>query len=1309
MTSITSSFGIVCTAPWVARVTTNGERCVCDTTSSILYTGANTSECVESKFEITTTNRDITTVNTTVMFFVFRITAKGTYYIDWGDGSVDKVVKTSTNTNNSFSQSDVISHQYGSGPRTIRIGGGATGGYNGLGYLPAITFANIDGVGTPQNIYKIKGSLGALFPTSNNVGTNEVANPRFNQTFFGCELMADTDEPDPNNPGKYYAIPPTLFTGITGVSALMFDSTFAGCNELRGTIPGDLFGRVVNGEYSGIDGVAFSMFSETFSGDNNLTGSIPETLFGRYVNGTYYGVKGSPTNNLFDGTFWNCSGLTGSIPENLFAGINGDAKESMFAKTFANCSGLSGSIPGNLFGRVINGTYHGIKGTPQPSMFEMTFEACENLTGNIPGTLFGRKINGTYYGISGDPAEYMFAYTFDNCWNLTGTVPPDLFAGINNDPVKSAKYQMSDVFENSGVDMCPPTSISYETGFEEWFSGREACTACPNGKVANSAYTECVDRPNNFPFTLTVTTNDEPNEDGVYGRVCFDVGAAGEFFFDCGDVGGLWADYYQGYFARLDADENISSVCCHYWNSGQHTISITGLATGYPTSEFVLNDIPPSAIRFDSDIVTGIHGSLGAIFPTLSDNTANLTGTDLLEVQPRFIFTFYGLPNLTGTIPDNLFTGIYGNPAPNMFAYTFNNNQNLYGPIPDHLFGNLSGTEVDGSIFEKTFTGDTNLGKNAVNGSSTYYIPASIFDNMTFDQEVENYANNDTFRNTGLLESCPSNTFQYNPEYDLNGKVSCEAIPQYEFFIDTTSDTVGEFTLYISAAGKFFIDWGDNSPVEFIPTSKDSGLSITHTYETQQSYTISIGGTATDYSEVEGVLYYENGREFVAALRGSLGHVFPTIRNSNNQIIAQPLFFNTFYGCTSLKSISANLFDGVTGAAEGMFSGTFAYTPITSIPETLFEHVTGGAEGMFYMTFAYTPITSIPETLFEHVTGGAEYMFYMTFAETQITFIPAGLFNGITNAADFMFWGTFEGCTELGADPKITNPIPATLFEHVTGAADGMYSYTFFNCTSLQSIPENLFPGVGDVTGVQSMFGATFYGCTSLTQLPNSLFPNITGTPAEGMFYGMFMDATNLSGYVPPTLFANLTAPNPYPDTGDDPMEYIFEGTNLDTSCTAPLIQYTTGFESDWSGKVSCIPANTSVVCGAGQKPEISGQCESCSGEPNCPNQPTLWLVYTDVETGDEIICIYDAQTGGCLVQSEPASNCTEMAVMGATMCLIDGLPGVNTKALIARKDGQTYHMLLSQTVHTITSESDNQLVIIDSGGTWYAHDESVE
>ena len=245
----------------------------------------------------------------------------------------------------------------------------------------------------------------------------------------------------------------------------------------------------------------------------------------------------------------------------------------------------------------------------------------------------------------------------------------------------------------------------------------------------------------------------------------------------------------------------------------------------------------------------------------------------------------------------------------------------------------------------------------------------------------------------------------------------------YEFFIDTTKDTVGEFTLYISAAGRFFIDWGDDSPTEVINKSDtDSFLPITHTYETQKSYTISIGGTATDYSEEDGVLYinYDNGREFVAALRGSLGHVFPTIRNSNDQIIAQPKFKNAFSDCTSLESISADLFDDVTGATSQMFYNTFAYTPIASIHSTLFSGITGAAAEMFAGTFAGTSITSIPATLFSGITGAATEMFAGTFAETQITFIPAGLFNGVTGAAEGMFSGTFAECTELGADPKIT-------------------------------------------------------------------------------------------------------------------------------------------------------------------------------------------------------------------------------------------------------------------------------------------------
>ena len=315
--------------------------------------------------------------------FSFKISAKGTYLIDWGDGNKETITKTNTT-------STTYSHTYDSaGEYTIGIGGEATA-YNTSTSTAAISFRD------NTNTAGISGSLGAIFGTLSN-GTN----PRFYYTFY-------------NNTNLTGEIPADLFAGISGAPAsFMFRYTFSGCSGLTGNIPENLF--------AGISGKpATSMFHRTFSGCSGLTGSIPENLFAD--------ISGTPAQSMFDSTFNGCSGLTGTIPENLFAGISGTPARYMFSSTFNGCSGLTGTIPENLFGN--------ISGTPAGYMFEGTFSGCSGLTGEIPLGLFGNLTNSPQYS--------MFSNTFYRCSGLTGpsarmpdgTYLYDFFTGETTSHVK---------------------------------------------------------------------------------------------------------------------------------------------------------------------------------------------------------------------------------------------------------------------------------------------------------------------------------------------------------------------------------------------------------------------------------------------------------------------------------------------------------------------------------------------------------------------------------------------------------------------------------------------------------------------------------------------------------------------------------------------------------------------------------------------------------------------------------------------------------------------------------------------------------
>ena len=356
--------------------------------------------------------------------FDFDLSASGTFYVDWGDGTVDTIEKNDVNKQS-------FSHTYETaGTYVVKLGGRATGysqdkepevhptsldddavaygapdeDYN---YVPVISFAG------NEYLAKIEGSLGKIFPT-----LPGGIQPRFSRTFVRCINLSGT-------------IPGELFSGISGAPvAGMFYGTFSGSEGLTGAIPEKLF--------AGISGApATGMFAETFFECLGLTGAIPEKLFAS--------ISGAPAPYMFYGTFVGCTGLT-AIPEKLFAGISGAPAVGMFAGTFASCKGLT-AIPKNLFGNIsgapademFNSTFSGceglvtipeklfagISGAPAESMFSMTFASCKGLTA-IPKNLFGN--------ISGAPADEMFNSTFSGCSGLTGEIPLGLFGNISGAP-----------------------------------------------------------------------------------------------------------------------------------------------------------------------------------------------------------------------------------------------------------------------------------------------------------------------------------------------------------------------------------------------------------------------------------------------------------------------------------------------------------------------------------------------------------------------------------------------------------------------------------------------------------------------------------------------------------------------------------------------------------------------------------------------------------------------------------------------------------------------------------------------------------
>ena len=361
---------------------------------------------IEPKFWITTTGD--------TSRFEFTMSARGTFMVDWGDGTKKRIVRADT-------ESVTYSHEYSvAGEYKIGFGGLVTG-YNEDTQSATIRFSG------NKNTAKIEGSLGRVFSTIDN-GDGTVSQPRFYETFYG-------------NSNLKGSIPGTLFDGIYGQPIQhMFRLTFQNCSGLSGSIPENLF--------AGLEGTPKAgMFWSTFNNCSGLTGSIPENLFakiegvpqyysflwtfsgcagltGKIPGKLFAGMKGAPAMGMFNGTFSGCTGLSGSIPADLFVGIKGRPANNMFNAVFNNCAGLTGSIPENLFA--------GVVGAPANGMFSYAFAGCAGLTGEIPEKLFN--------GIQGVPAANMFASTFSDCSGLTGQIPEKLFAGITSGPAAEGMF-----------------------------------------------------------------------------------------------------------------------------------------------------------------------------------------------------------------------------------------------------------------------------------------------------------------------------------------------------------------------------------------------------------------------------------------------------------------------------------------------------------------------------------------------------------------------------------------------------------------------------------------------------------------------------------------------------------------------------------------------------------------------------------------------------------------------------------------------------------------------------------------------------
>ncbi len=397
-----------------------------------------------------------------------------------------------------------------------------------------------------------------------------------------------------------------------------------------------------------------------------------------------------------------------------------------------------------------------------------------------------------------------------------------------------------------------------------------------------------------------------------------------------------------------------------------------------------------------------------------------------------------------------------------------------------------------------------------------------------------------------------------------------------EFTITTTEMSAGAtFSFKMSASGVFYVDFDDGRGVQKIDRNHISKAIYTSAaYADAGAHTIKMYGDATGYTTSSGVaaISFQDNKN-IKTVDGSLGAIF----GGNTPY----MLYRTFSGCTSLESIPADLFSGVTGSSEYMFDSTFRdCTSLASLPDGLFKNIEGKpATSMFKYTFngctnlsGYIPadtFAKMDSTDFNSATMGS------IFASTALdTSCPAGTtqyitgfesaWNGkvacapcpdgicdidplftikttpIQSDDEFSFriaaTGTFyiDWGDDTGIEKIVKTNVDSELFTHkYTNASEsytiGMTGYAETYAVGVDNKPVVSFAGneyIQELSGsiaaifggsVMFMFENTFKDCINLEKIPATLFDGVSA-PAESLFNSTFHGCSKLAD-IPDGLF----------------------------------------------------------------------------------------------------------------------------------------------------------------------------------------------
>ena len=708
--------------------------------------------------------------------------------------------------------------------------------------------------------------------------------------------------------------------------------------------------------------------------------------------------------------------------------------------------------------------------------------------------------------------------------------------------------------------------------------------------VATIQAVDTLVRKDNTEKAFFMTVSPECFSD--FGIICsfgFSISAAGEFIVDWGD----------GTVETITKPDTTYRYYNHdYTTNGPYTIKLTGRATAYGTDSVfrVPYDNASWALR-------AIDGTLGGIFPTLPDGSQPLfknsfldasnitsipsklfTGISGAPAEQMFESTFSGCSGLTSipsklfagisgapasymfsntflycsgltSIPAGLFAGISGAPASNMFYRTFSDCSGLTS-IPENLFGNISGT-AQTYMFGSTFYNCTSLiGPSArINGQYLY----EIWPDATSSQVGDMYSGA-----IGLDDYRCIPTAWGGSGQDCDSSSSTPSAPEdaaYDFYLTTTSDT-DVFAMQISAAGEFYIDWGDGK-TEWVTKPDTTDTTYSHIYATAGAYTIGIGGQATAYNtstSTAAISFYAGSgytaritnTKKIASIDGSLGAIFGTLSSDTNN---QPRFYETFYNATNMTgSIPSDLFAGISGApARSMFDSTFeGCSKLTSIPENLFGNISGTAQdSMFSDTFANCTSLTGPSA---RINGQYLYEIWPSATSSQVD----GMYYNATGLSDYLYipveWGGLGATTnEYPSAPSdavydfyLTTTSDTNVFAMQISAAGEFYinwddgksewitksdttNMTFGHKYASKGVYNIRLGGQATAYNTSSTTAAiSFSSSASKIASINGSLGAIFGTLSsdtnnQPRFYHTFYNAYNIRGAIPSDLFAGIS------------------------------------------------------------------------------------------------------------------------------------------------------------------------------------------